>query len=470
MEEIFELISNPYSMENYLKLLDIFLSSKDYGEFYSKVVTYYQDGKKEGNVQEVKNNSRFTRAEYMNIWHVMRKFSDFFPTEHRIYINAQPDKVGIIVSKFISECDFRNLPFELKYATEQINRNDSIVIGSNTQAYRKHIEILRQIAEENPEIVDGCGTPPFLTGILDGWMGLADENVANRFTSYTQSRLNIFSKSINTFLYHHTEISSQIGAEGIVSIDRILNSYDDLDEEEREEYLQDMLSDTVLSIENRSKLSEYLKTHSEAIDQIYKEFFRECEKQDIDSRFPIFYAESRRQLLENEQSAKVDITDEIREKMEKNSSTIIADMYFKDGIRENLSIESRTEIIGNIIAKEVKDRQEELLMYEDLTFLHKIGFLDDELMSEIGKNLYPREKIDLLNEYLEHQVGVDYSDNSKKSLSRYLRSNTDNLLTDDLISQRINERKQEIIEYFSRPQILPEKKEQRIKSDRKSVV
>lgn len=467
MKEILESISNPYILENYERLFNIFLNSKDYNEFYSNVVTYFQDGRTDGNVQEVKDNSKFTRAEYMNIWHVMRKFSDFFPTEHRIYINAQPDKVGAIVSKFISECDVQKLPFELKYATEQIKRNDSIVIGSNTQAYRKHIQILRKIAEENPEILEGCGTPPLLTGVLDGWMGLADENITNRFTSYTQSRLETFTFSLNKFLYEHQDIARQIGAEEVISIDRILDSYNDLNQEDREEYLQDILSYTKLSAENKSKLSEYVKVHPETLKEIYEQFLVECGRREIDSEFPVFYAGSRKQLLESEQSKKVDITDEIREKMKKNSSTIIANMYFKDGIREKLSVESRVEIIESIISKEVEDRQEELLMYEDLTFLHKIGFLDDEIMSEIDENLYSDDKTDLIKEYLEHQVSTQDSSDNKEPLRRYLKSNDDNFLTDDAIRQRINERKQEIIEYFSRPQILPEKKEQRIEAEEK---
>lgn len=467
MEEILESISNPYSMENYERLFNLFLNSKDYYELYSSVVTYFQEGFKEGNVKEVSHNSKFARAEHMNIWHVIRKFSDFFPTEHRIYINAPADKVETIVSAFISECDSKKLPFELKYATEQIERNDSIVIGSNTLVYKKHIEILRQIAEEHPEIIEACGTPPLLTGVLDGWIGLADENVSNRFVSYNQSRLEAFTFSVNKFLYEHQDIARQIGAEEIVSLYKKLESYRDSGEDVREEYLQDILSYTKLSAENKSKLSEYVKARPETLKEIYEQFLVECGRREIDSEFPVFYAGSRKQLLENEQSKKVDITDEIREKMKKNSSTIIANMYFKDGIREKLSVESRVEIIESIISKEVEDRQEELLMYEDLTFLHKIGFLDDEIMSEIDENLYSDDKTDLIKEYLEHQVSTQDSIDNKEPLRRYLKSSDDNFLTDDAIRQRINERKQEIIEYFSRPQILPEKKEQRIEAEEK---
>lgn len=465
-EEILGTISNPYSMKNYVRLFNLFLNSKDYHELYSNVVTYFQDGFKEGDVKEVNHNSKFARSEYMNIWHVIRKFSDFFPTEHRIYINAPSDKVGTIVSAFISECDSKKLPFELKYATEQIKRNDSIVIGSNTMAYKKHIEILRKIGEENPEIIQACGTPPLLTGVLDGWIGLADENVTDRFTSYTQSRLQAFTHSVNRFLYDNQDIARKIGAEEIVSIDNTLDSYD-MDEEERNEDLQYMLSDTNLSIEIKRKLAEYIKENPETINQIYEQFFIECKRRKIDPEFPIFYEGSRKDLLENEQVPKVDITDEIRKKIVNNSPTIIADMYLKPGIKEKLSIESRVEIIENIVAKEVADRKEEMLMYEDLTFLHKIGFLDDELMAEIDDNLYSDDKIDLINEYLEHQVGANQPDNNKEPLRRYLKSDKDNFLTDEVIRQRINERKQEIIEYFSRPQVLPEKKEQRIEAEEK---
>ncbi len=465
MEKILESISNPYSMENYKKLFNIFLNSKDYGDFYAKVVTYFKDGFKEGDVEEINIHSKFTRTEYMGIWHVMKKFSEFFPTEHRIYINAPIDKVGIIVSKFISECDLKKLPFELKYAIEQVERNDSIVIGSNTAVYRKHIGILRQIVEENPEIAESCGTPPLLTGVLDGWLGLADENVSNRYISYTQSRLQAFTLSVNKFLYKHQDIASQIGAKEILDIDSILELYDYMDDEEKKEYLHDFLSEINLSVESKNKLREYIKENSGYLKEIYEIFYKECEKRDFDSKYPLFYNGSRKQLLENEKSRKVDLTDEVRNKMSNNSATIIADMYFKEGIREKLSVESRVEITENIIDKEVRDRKEELLMHEDLDFLHKIGFISDELMAEINQNLYPKEKLRAIDEYIENQVSSKYNySNDKKTLSRSIK-NDGKLLSEDEIKKKISERKNEIIEYFTRPQILSEKKEQRIEAE-----
>lgn len=461
MEEVLKSISNPYSMENFEKIFDIFLNSGDYSEFYAKVVTYYQDRDTEGTVWEIKNNSKFTRTEYMNIWHVMRKFSDFFPTEHRIYINAPTNRIEELVSKFISECDMQKLPFELKYATEQIKRNDSIVIGSNTEVYGKHIEILRKIAKENPEIIEDCGTPPLLTGVLDGWMGLADENVANRYTSYTQSRLQAFTYGVNKFLYEHQDVASRIDANEILDIDRVFKSYEDIDKEELEEYLQDYLSDVNLSSNSKIKLAEYIKENPEGLKEIYKNFFIECERMGFDSISPLFYAGSIEQLLECEQDSKINITDEVRDKMENNSSTIIANMYLKEGRREKLSVESRVEIIEAIIGKELKDRKEEMLIYEDLEFLQKIGLIDDELMKEVEESLYSDDKIDLLEEYFENQVGAEYDDSDKKPLSLLLKK-AGTSLTDEEMENYINERKQNIVEYFSRPQVVPEKKEQRI--------
>ena len=39
----------------------------------------------------------------------------------------------------------------------------------------KYINILQEIAKENPEIIQRCGKPPILTGKIDGWIGIGDE-------------------------------------------------------------------------------------------------------------------------------------------------------------------------------------------------------------------------------------------------------------------------------------------------------
>lgn len=450
MEDILQNVSNPYRIENYERLLNIYLNSKDYREFYASVVSYYNDRDYNSELEGSNFSSKFLKSRYMGCWKVMNEFSGFFKTEHRIYINAPLNYVGTIVDKFITECEDRNLPFELKYLIQKIERNDSIVIGSNTESYEKHIEILRQIASENPEIVTECGTPPMLTGRLDNWLGLADENVSNRFVSYTESRLKVFSKSINKYLYEHQDIIKEVEDEWILSINEELSFLDDF-EDEKEEELDYSLDSYHLKEESKRKLNEYINQNPDVINELYEGFLSECDKRDIDPKSPTLYKGSRQCLLESKEKSNVSITDEVREKIQTTSATNVTNMYLGNDNRENLTIESRIEIMKTIIEKSIRDRYEEINAYEDLKFLNTIGLVSDDVINEVNQTLYSKSKLDLLYQYNEQQTEIfpDFPPKDK-TLKQILESN-DPILSDEQMKQKIDERRQSIIEYFKTP-------------------
>ena len=88
MKEILESVTNPYEIENYKRLLEIYLDAKDNNEFYASVVSYYDDRDYDSALKDAKiTNSNFLKTRSMGIWQVMEEFADFFKTEHRIYIN-----------------------------------------------------------------------------------------------------------------------------------------------------------------------------------------------------------------------------------------------------------------------------------------------------------------------------------------------------------------------------------------------
>lgn len=475
MKEILDSVSNPYSEENFGRLVDLFLNSIDDNEFYSSIVTYYQDRIDTGELQDSYIKTNFIRVESLPGWIAQRYFSEFFPTEHRIYINAPLNYIGTIVDKFVSECDTRNLPFELKYPTSHVERNDSIVIGSNTEAYKSHIEILRQIAKEHPEIVNECGTPPLLTGVLDGWMGLADENITNRYISYTQSRLAIFKRSVNKYLCSHLDLATQIGAENILetskSIERILLTIDEeklegLDKKIELGGIEVYLDNTSLSLESKKKLAEYIERNPQVLGDIHKEFLDECEKKEIDSENSIFYKGSRTQLLENETSRKVSITDGLRDTIENATSTGLANMYLGSKHREYLSISSKVEILKNIFEKEIFDRRDAELVYKDLIFLGEIGFISNETVKDVTDSLYPEESIDCLNQFLETQEEVsEYFRYTKKPLKQLIKEQGEKISSEE-IKQIIMDRKNYIVGYLTAPQLPVDQKEKRIQNDK----
>lgn len=210
MEEILNQVSNPFDMDNFKRLTSMYLENESFREFYNDVVTCFQNRNMEEKNIPVYLKSDCVTVESMGHWKKTEYFSNFFPTEHRIYINSSLASSSAITQIFTDECIRQNLPFELKYAVKPHTRSDGIVIGSNTEVYKKHIDILRKIAIEHPELVQECGTPHLLTANLDGWMGLADENVGNRYRSYTENRLQIFDIAIKKYLLKHEEIGARV--------------------------------------------------------------------------------------------------------------------------------------------------------------------------------------------------------------------------------------------------------------------
>lgn len=103
-----------------------------------------------------------------------RRGKDIESIEHRLYLNTENIDTESIASAFIDKCMNRNIPFYFKY-DDYGNRDDTIVIYSDSNHLQVYIEILREIRLENTEIASRIQTPPLLTGTIDGWIGYGSE-------------------------------------------------------------------------------------------------------------------------------------------------------------------------------------------------------------------------------------------------------------------------------------------------------
>ena len=108
MEEILNQLSNPFDMDSFKRLMDLYLESKDKFEFYAKIVEYYQDRSMEGDSKGWINlKNKFVNGRSEGHWAFEEYFSNFFPTEHRIYINSSFLSTAPITKMFIEECAMR---------------------------------------------------------------------------------------------------------------------------------------------------------------------------------------------------------------------------------------------------------------------------------------------------------------------------------------------------------------------------
>lgn len=97
-----------------------------------------------------------------------------FPITHRLYLNVEPVDIHKVANELIKKCDEYNVPYYFKF-DEFGNRDDTLVVYSDTEKLPFYINMLKEIAKENPEIKSRSKRPPILTGKIDGWIGYGSE-------------------------------------------------------------------------------------------------------------------------------------------------------------------------------------------------------------------------------------------------------------------------------------------------------
>ena len=113
--------------------------------------------------------------------------------KHRLYINNDKKYTYTIAVLFTEKCRQRNIPFYYKY-NEGKDRDDTIVIYSDTEHLTDYISILKEMKKEHPQLMANTHEPPLLTGNIDGWIGYGAD--PNGRVSYTTKRTNSLFKAL----------------------------------------------------------------------------------------------------------------------------------------------------------------------------------------------------------------------------------------------------------------------------------
>jgi len=120
----------------------------------------------------------------------MGSTSDIDYAVSRLYVNCSKSDLIQFAQLFTDKCNMQQIPIYFKYSTNESTRADQIVIYSNLDNLSDYVQILQEIAQENPEMRGRMGEPPLLTGRIDEWIGIGDEPTAEN-TSYSEIRANI---------------------------------------------------------------------------------------------------------------------------------------------------------------------------------------------------------------------------------------------------------------------------------------
>ena len=137
--------------------------------------------------------------------------------EHRLYINCDSTVTHRIIRRFIEKCREQRSSYYFKF-DDFGDRDDNIVIYSDTGHLKKYIEILREIIKEE-HLEKSIHKPPLATGRIDGWIGYGTEPEREN-SSFNEIRSEHIEYCINktsyewmmrnlntTFLYNHERIT-----------------------------------------------------------------------------------------------------------------------------------------------------------------------------------------------------------------------------------------------------------------------
>ena len=116
--------------------------------------------------------------------------------EHRLYFNVSGEDQHRFVIAFIGECEKRGLPYYIKLFEED-ERDDKIVVYSDTEDLVRYAEMLEEMKLTHPELIKKVGPPPILTGKLLDWVGYGSEPIKSA-NSYNGKRERIVKAVIDS--------------------------------------------------------------------------------------------------------------------------------------------------------------------------------------------------------------------------------------------------------------------------------
>ena len=101
------------------------------------------------------------------------RINEFLVT-HRLYLNVEPIDIHTVLNELIQKCDEHGIPYYFKIDKSR-ERDDNLVVYSDTEKLPFYIKMLQEIAKKHPEVKARSKTPPVLTGKIDGWIGYGSE-------------------------------------------------------------------------------------------------------------------------------------------------------------------------------------------------------------------------------------------------------------------------------------------------------
>lgn len=171
----------PYRYRYEAKLLNRYLDSKkpetaqDVRKILSGQDTEDEDIRAALECLRFDSYSLYTSWNHFDSSNIYAKTHSQTEINHRLYINCDSTVIYLIAFEFMRKCKERKLKFYYKFDI-YADRDDVIVVYSNTKNLSQYVEILEEIKREH-DLDNHLYEPPFLTGKMSGWIGYGSEPV-----------------------------------------------------------------------------------------------------------------------------------------------------------------------------------------------------------------------------------------------------------------------------------------------------
>ena len=184
-------VSNTYLFEKYFK--DIF-SYDEVKNILGRIIS---------------NDNEWQIIDSRNETGTNKRIKELSEIKHRLYLNLANCDIHRFANYFIVKCQEQKIPYSFKIAKDT-SRDDSIILFSDDELLDSYLNVLEQIKNEYPDIVERSYDTPVLCGKINNWIGYGEEPI-NSFDSYINTRcfpiIFAIKKSYKEWLKEHKDDS-----------------------------------------------------------------------------------------------------------------------------------------------------------------------------------------------------------------------------------------------------------------------
>lgn len=130
-------------------------------------------------------------------------------TEHSLYVGINSEGLHKFARILLKKCEEKNLPYYFKVSSK-LNRDDSLIVYSDTEHLLDYCNILEEIYNENDDLKNYAHKSPIVAGNINDWLGYGTEP-KEQYRTFKEKRVKVIYEAINKeytdFLFDNPDIN-----------------------------------------------------------------------------------------------------------------------------------------------------------------------------------------------------------------------------------------------------------------------